>query len=84
MTPLKLEILLHHYYSAEPWPGQIFPAHLEAFEYFFENDLLSGLVGAIAQAEITDKGKFYIRAVLDLPLPEQIWIIPKSTPQQGN
>lgn len=72
-SPLLIEVALHFYYSAAPWP-QPSPPYDDCVETLIEAGLLtrddSGLVQRNGAA-IT----VYAEALMNVPFPEQQWII---------
>jgi len=71
MTPLHLEILLHYFYSPEP-----FKFKLEASEYcldLFKQGLLDSFKHTSSDPiKITAKGKAHVRQLLNLELPKSV------------
>jgi len=70
ITPIHLQILLHHYTTAETWEP-LSDTHTEYKEELRQHGLLSFKREELA---ITDKGRYHIEQILELPLPTQRWI----------
>lgn len=86
MTPLHLEILLWYNSRGRDWDC------LTALHGDYRGNLVDeGLLDYNKKAEtisdasyiITDKGRFWLQSVLELPLPESTFVIPDYTTQQG-
>jgi len=87
MTPLELGILLHYYVSGEDYRQGDFsaPAVSETVERFLRSGMLRERTEAEKQVmnidqiyTTTERADTYILAVLQTPLPVQIWTIPEE------
>jgi hypothetical protein len=86
VTPHELEILLFYYYSAADYRnGDYPPATKLAIERFLEAGLLTHQGFCIERFDdgnlrsrwsVTEKGRAYVEAILSMPFPEQIWVVP--------
>jgi len=76
ITPLALEVLLHHYYCPEPFTPDSVAANT-ALMFWQKNDMIIG-------REVTSRGEFYIKYLLSIPLPElmpePVYFIPEREP----
>ena len=80
MTPLEIEILLHYYSRGDDYRDGDFsaPAVRSAIDSF------RGVLGLLQENpgkgggayHITERGKVYVAALMDVPLPEQRWVMP--------
>lgn len=79
MTPLKVEILLHYWYSPEDYdPERIgFPAQQEAIGEFVAAGLIrENLPGSSPRyTGNSDALRVYVEAILAVPVPHQEWIL---------
>lgn len=85
MTPLEIDILLWYHTRAVDYREGDFsaPAVRQTIDNF--RDVL-GLLQAVAPDErldgdyrtyrLTERGRVYLDALMDLPLPEQRWVVP--------
>lgn len=77
MTPFMLEVLLHAHYSVEFFPRMHAPAYSESFQRLTNLGLIE--VTSVRERieckthiiKTTPKGRVYVKALLDLPLPVQ-------------
>ena len=72
MTPLHLEILMHHHVSPEPFPRDSYVIRSYR-QYLIE----VGLLGPGDEPQVyttTDKGKAWIKKALSTPMPTQKWV----------
>lgn len=74
-TPSNLELLLHHYYSPEPHPRRHAPA-IRQGERFLMLELMIRSTSTEGVWEVTDKGITFIKHLLTVPFPEQVWVMP--------
>lgn len=75
MTPVQLEVLLHHYYCPQPLSCPSRAQH-DAQRYLLGEDLITSRdAGASGAYETTDRGRAYVQALMELPLPTKIWVI---------
>lgn len=77
ISALELRILLHYYYSPDPWGSEGGVAVNHAFSRFYAEGLLDRCDGG--RTYLTEKGKFYVEHILATPFPEmkRIYIIPE-------
>ncbi len=82
MTPFELDILLHYYGHADDHPvvARNPPIWKETRDAFREKGLLETdtTMESTATYRLTERGKAYIDAMLALPLPVQIWVMPPT------
>lgn len=88
MTPLAIEILLHYHGHAYDYREGDFsaPAVRELIDRFRGDNPLytdSGMLEIETQMgnrsyRLTDKGRVYVAALLSVPLPVQVWVLPKT------
>lgn len=85
-SPLAIEIMLHHYYTPTQWTKKSSPAD-EAIAGFVKAGLLKdrtdepdgvALDYAPSPYVITERGRAYVTALLDMPYPVQTWRLPGS------
>jgi hypothetical protein len=82
ISPLKIEILLHYYYSPHDHSSAS-PAHREAYDEFVK----LGLLRVSAKPGIVYEGnaealRIYVYALCAVPLPERRWVIPTQSNEQ--
>jgi len=84
VTPFVFDILVHYYVSVGPYDRNRNPSAIEAAEKYLVG---AGLLEAAApydqenfksKYKATDKGAFWIDAVLNTPLPVPKWVIPED------
>jgi hypothetical protein len=88
MTPVCLEVILHHFYNPAPYPKDT-PAVRIAHETLvkenlIEEDLRSRVVnegssGTLVEPRtyrVTERGRVFVNALISVPLPVQAWRIP--------
>lgn len=73
-SPLNLEILLHFHCMAGPLPNISAPAVQEGIKYLIQHELID--TSQVSIHCVTAKGKAYIEHILQVPFPEQHWIVP--------
>lgn len=79
MSPLQLQILLHYRGSATDFREGDFsaPSVREAIDWFkFEGMLAETNGDGYACYRLTQRANVYIDAMLELPFPEQKWVMP--------
>ena len=81
VTPLQLEILLHCYYSPQPWRGdRSLTPYKQAIQYFLESEMIEVSGKEYEEVyDITERGHAYIEAILGLPFPTKTWIVKKAS-----
>lgn len=83
MTPFELDILLHYYAHVDDHPVMfdrppIWPETRDAFKaqgLLAEKDPDSDRK---ALYHLTNRGRAYIEAILAMPLPVQVWVMPNA------
>lgn len=81
MSPLKIRILLH--YFAHPVDEYPMP-NSHAIDELFGDGLLTDRVADASDHRrynaytTTPKGDAYVEAICSIPLPVQLWVIPKE------
>lgn len=87
MQPIDIEVLLHYYTRADDYRDGDFsaPAVRELIDSFVgELDLLRASTRErkfgqpMATYEITERGKVYIEALMQIELPIQKWVMPDA------
>lgn len=84
MTPYEFSILLHYHVRCDEYDDLGAPAFPDTFQWLIECGLLAKrhVVSAHGSSyETTDKGRFWLDAALNTPLPEQRWVIPAPLPR---
>jgi hypothetical protein len=81
-TPLNLELLLHCCYSAAPHPQLHAPAVQEGIAYLTSAGMIEDL-GHDDLYRATPKAEAYINYLMQVPFPEQHWIVPERTKIDG-
>ena len=73
MTALKLEFLLYSFYStlSGNYLASAKMAVLEALEWLANEGLLADRIGLDERYVITEKGRFHVNKLLNIPLPVQ-------------
>lgn len=86
MSPLEISILLHYSWSTRDYREGDFgaPAVREAIDRFYKVDELlkptpEALRGTWGAYVITDRGRAFIKALTDMPLPVCVWTIPSHS-----
>jgi hypothetical protein len=74
-SPLLIKVALHFYYSPEPWPDQS-PVFDICVETLIEAGMLTRYEGGLIQRNEAAL-KVYAEALMNVPFPEQKWIIPQ-------
>jgi len=83
MTPLQLSILIHYRGAARDYREGDFsaPAVREAINEFVEHSKLleytGGGAGVNATYKLSARGEAFVDGLCALPLPEQVWVMPK-------
>lgn len=79
MSPLRITILLHYYFSIDDYSGPSLgsPAYVEAIEYFLFHKLLKDNIGETNYV-ITERGRAYVKMLTDMPLPVCKWVAPEK------
>lgn len=75
MTPLHIEILMH-YYTRGGHPPMLTPTW---YEYRDHLERTWGLIEPDTHSDcfhVTEKGSVWINAILSVPFPKQVWVIP--------
>lgn len=93
MTPLEIDIMLHYYSCANDWRNgdHTAPICKETFGWFLDQDLLKCSNFHVerfedgtlkARYEVTERGRAYVEALKQVPLPTQIWAVPAQPERQ--
>lgn len=72
LTPLHLEIIMHHYISRSPFRNDT-EAIRSYRQYWIEEGCIEPLDGNQAYG-VTDKGVAWIEKALSTPMPVQKWV----------
>ena len=82
MTPLEIDIMLHYYARADDYRQGDFdaPAVRQAIDIFRGplNLLEPAEDKSYANYRITERGKVFVQALMNVPLPVQTWAMPAS------
>jgi len=73
ITPSDIEVLLHYHTNPAPHPRKLAPAVKEATERFVREGLIE-LDDEKLYTTTTDRGKAFVKALCNTPLPTQAWI----------
>lgn len=87
MTPIEIEILMHYYCKGDDWRNGDHSAPIlkEMFNRFLEDGLLTHANFHVERFEdgtlkaryaATERTKAYIKALTEMPLPIQVWVMP--------
>ena len=79
MNPVILEMLLKAYYLSKGLPedaGTQSQAHDEGVHWLFVNELIKQ-DALIEGYHVTTRGSFFVKMMLDTPLPEKQWVDPR-------
>lgn len=77
MSPLQIEVMLHHYYTPLKWPRDAVPGFswlVDAKLLMVDDDPSEGE----SPYTITDRGRAYVQILLSAPLPESAWLNPAT------
>lgn len=74
MTPFEIELLIHYYCSASPFPRNDAPIMEDTIKWFLENDLIEFYGKEKDCYRTTDKGEAHIIQLCSLDLPERAWV----------
>lgn len=80
LSPLELEVILHYYYSPEPF-SRLSSAYFEAILKFIRNGILrkrEEISSHGAEYEITEKGHFFLNMLTETPFPIQSFRDPRD------
>lgn len=90
MSTSKLSILLHYYAGEGDWAGdrsseiakRRFSSLIDLglLEPFVINNLVEDQESEPPEFAISDRGRAYVDAILQTPLPVQAWVIPGRAP----
>lgn len=85
MTPLELQIVIHYYVRADDFPRGDFPAVREAIDWMTRAGLLrkrgDGDEAGESTYLIDARGRAFVEALCQAPLPEQRWVVPSQPPR---
>ena len=92
MTPAQIRILLHHYVTPLAYDGcesdDFVMGEIKQFEALGMLERRDKWEPSHSRFAITEKGKFYMEALCNVPLPVQKWVIPEKVAeadgQEGN
>ncbi len=81
LPPNHLDVFMHYYVSTEIHPRFHSQAVQEALSFFVTNEMLDYDDNGVAGIgySLTEKGLFWLNAVLSVPLPVTSYRIPLST-----
>jgi hypothetical protein len=74
MTPNDIEIILHYYTTQEPHPRKDAFAVVESTQNFINNKILEHSFNNESGYEVTPKGEAYIKLLLSIPFPEEVFL----------
>lgn len=69
-SSLKIEVLLHYYCSSKPHPDCNTPGVIEIIKSLRKEGIFTDQV----QPALTDKGKAWVKLILNTPYPEQVFV----------
>ncbi len=79
MSPLQINILLHYHAHVDDYCGKHFSSAAKEFiEEFLRNGMLRENTKSDQYSrlyELSDRGKAYVRALMEVPLPQCVWRI---------
>jgi hypothetical protein len=92
MNAITLRILLFYFYSPLQWNIES-PAEQEAALFLRKAGLLNFREGTLisishndqhmhGDLKITERGRVHIKALLDAPLPKQVWVSPITSEEE--
>ena len=79
MTPFEIRVLLHYFTTPSEPPEQNAPIFPATIQKFLEDGLIQRVqeVGPDgAKYETSNRGEAYCKALTELPLPVQKWVMP--------
>ena len=82
MSPLKIKIALHYFWSPQDYPDRTSQADIDAFADFMNEGLLTKrcesqvMQAGTSEYQATEKLKAYCNALTRVPLPVEKWVIP--------
>ncbi len=76
MTPVEIEILLHHYTRPGPYPGRGAPVYASAIARFVRGGILES--HAPGEYGTTIKGKKLVDMLCETPFPEVHYADPRT------
>ena len=88
MVPVQLEVMLHYYYSPvdHPMVESNPPIWTTTRRWFLEAGLLETYPEIKGKPQlnapvykITERGRAFVKALCDVPLPVQAWVTPRRT-----
>lgn len=84
MTPINITVLLHYYYATDDYNGGNYevPSVRMAIDYLHRQGLIETNVNSKnpddPHYKISERGQVYVKALMDVPLPVQAWVMPKG------
>lgn len=80
LTPFRLEILLHYFYSAEPHPRIKEACVLAVIDHWINQGVMQREIYTESAGgnRITEKGNAWVNFILDTPMPIPTWIDPRT------
>ena len=75
-SPSNIEVLLHCHYSPEIHPRHDAPAVMDGINMLLENELITYSPSTKGAFVTTEKGKFHVNALCNLPFPVSNWVTP--------
>lgn len=93
MTPLEMEILIHYYghagddYREGNFEAPVVRETIDAFRdreklirYTTDEEKKAMPCGYSQCYTLTDRGRVYVEALMTVPLPVQVWVMPEKSP----
>lgn len=77
-SKLAIEILLWYFWSIKdhPYMDDGGPAWRTAIKWLLEEELLREETTQTTSYSCTQRGRVYVEAIWELPLPLQVWVMP--------
>ena len=78
-SPVSVQVLLHHYYSPEPYQPADAPATIQAIDKWEQEGMLQrGERDGTECWLVSRRGEFWIEMLLRTPYPIQVWCDPRT------
>ena len=77
MTPLILDVLLHHHTRSIAFPNHENTMISDAHSYLIQHGMID--TSTVHIHHVTSKGEAFIKHLMNIPFPKQAWIIEGET-----
>lgn len=82
-SPLTIEMMLHAYCSAAPWPRKDAPACVEVHSWLRVYELIEDEATTSdwkwdGMMKATEKGRAWVHLICSTPVPIQTWVDPRT------